>query len=77
MPEDNSPWRPIAEYKPPPFEGARNPVVLARDKEKLPYLVVLVGSEFMLCPGMPIYYGLNQCGWWKVTGLVDFMEIPK
>jgi len=67
-------WKPISQY--PTTPGDQGPIVLARTKEKEPFLVVYVEGQFYECPASPIYYGNRQWGNRTVSGLVEFMEIP-
>jgi hypothetical protein len=68
-------WKPIREY--PTTAPEPEPIVLARDAEKRPMLVLLNKGQFYICPGMPMFYGDNQFGCMIAGGLVDFMEIPE
>lgn len=68
-------WKPIAEY---PKDAERPPLVLARDREKHPYLVIWVArtGHFNICPGVPMFYGEHQFGFMTADSVVEFMEIP-
>lgn len=68
-------WRPIKEY--PTTAPEPGPLVLARDAEKRPILVLLKDGHFYICPAVPIYYGDKQFGCMTADHVVEFMEIPE
>ena len=68
-------WKPIREY--PTTAPESGPLVLARDADKNPMLVLLKYGHFYICPGVPLFYGDRQVGFMTVSNLVEFMEIPK
>jgi hypothetical protein len=71
-------WKPISEY---PIEqapdGARGPAVLARDDQRVAYIVIMNRGQFFPCPGSAIFYGDRKVGFMTVSNLVEFMEIPE
>lgn len=69
-------WRPISEY-PAVVGDDLGPLVLARDKEKRPMLVLLREGHFYICPAVPIFYGDKQFGCMTADHVVEFMEVPK
>lgn len=70
-------WRPIKEYPASSVVGDNTgPLVLARDAEHRVMLVVLSKGHFLICPGVPMYYGNNQVGFMTADHVTEFMEIP-
>lgn len=67
-------WRPIKEY--PTNVTEPGPLVLARDAEKRPMLVLLKDGHFYICPGVPIFYGDKQIGFMTADHVTEFMELP-
>ena len=68
------PWKPIREY--PTDPNNEGPVVLARDKDKMPLLVRMVEGHFVVCPAVWLFYGSKQLGVTRADDVVEFMEIP-
>ena len=68
-------WKPISEY--PTNVLDPGPIVLARDKEKNVYLVILNKGHFYPCPGVPMFYGDHQFGFMTCDHVVEFMELPQ
>jgi hypothetical protein len=71
-------WRPIKEYgslmaSPTDETG---PLVLARTEDRAPMLVVYRKGHFVICPGVPMWYGNQQFGFMTADHVVEFMEIP-
>lgn len=69
-------WRPIKEYPVVLPAEIQGPLVLARDAEKRPFLVVLYRGHFQICPGVHMRYGANEEGYMTADHVVEFMEIP-
>ena len=67
-------WKPISQY--PCTPGEQGPLVLARDKEKSCYLVLLKDGHFVVCPAVFMWYGDKQRGILLADNVVEFMEIP-
>jgi hypothetical protein len=42
-----------------------------------PIIVIYKDGHFYPCPGAPIFYGNNQCGWWTHDHFDEWMEIPE
>ncbi len=70
-----SPWKPIREYPTDPLNAG--PVVLARDKDKVPVLVRMLDGHFVICPAVWLFYGNHQVGVTYADHVVEFMEIPE
>jgi hypothetical protein len=69
-------WRPIREYPVVLPKDGQGPIVLARDQDKRPILVVLIDGHFRICPGIFMFYGDHQSGFMTADHVVEFMEIP-
>lgn len=69
-------WKPREEYK---TLVDQHKVILTRctNGDTGPMLVIWCNDHFLVCPGVPIFYGSNQCGWMKHDYFDEWMDIPE
>lgn len=69
-------WKPREEYK---TLAERHDVILTRcrDGHTGPMLVIWREGHFVVCPGIPILYGANTCGFWTHDHFDEWTEIPE